>query len=96
MHVNRFYLALLHLQMSEAQTLLSVDVVFGEHSFRRQPSSVRLNVLQQSTIYPWMKGSFCLRNCFLAPGGRFLTEGLLDNLKMPNIACETMSETEGG
>lgn len=94
MHVNRFCLALLHLQMSAAQTLLSVDVVFREHSFRRQPSSVQLNVLQQSVLYTWMKGPFCLGNCSLAPGGRLLIEGASHNLKMLNCACETISETE--
>lgn len=93
MHVNRFYLALLHLQMSEDLTLLSVDVVFREHSFWRQPSSVQLNVLQQNALYPWTKGPFCLGNCSLAPGGRHLIEGALDNLKMLHFACETMSET---
>lgn len=93
MHVNRFYLALLHLQMSAAQTLLSVDVVFREHSFRRQPSSVQLDVLQQTALYPWTKGPFCLRNCSLAPGGRLPTKEALDKLKMFNFACETVSET---
>lgn len=95
MHVNRFYLALRHLQMSAAQTLLSVDVVFREQSFRRQPSSVQLDVLQPTALYPWTKGYFCLRNCSLAPGGRLLTQGASDKLNMFNFACETISETEG-
>lgn len=56
---------------------------------------MQLNVLQQSTLYPWMKGSFCLGNCSLAPGGRLLTKESLDNLKMLNFACKTIAEADG-